>query len=123
MYEFDRQREKVDLNDLPGADGHRKLVLLVMGATFALLIVGVLKWGWYINELSACSWAWASSWALWPGGLRRLWPPVQPRRGRLRGRRWRLAFARGILIVLEGGNILHTILYGASGLLTSLPSL
>ena len=33
-----------------------------------------------------------------------------------------VGFARGILIVLEGGNILHTILYGASGLLTSLPS-
>ena len=54
MYEFDRQREeKVDLNDLPELTGTRKLVLLVMGATFALLIVGVLKWGWYINELSA----------------------------------------------------------------------
>ena len=54
MYEFDRQREeKVDLNDLPELTGTRKLVLLVLGTTFALLIVGVLKWGWYINELSA----------------------------------------------------------------------
>ena len=36
MYEFDRQREeKVDLNDLPELTGTRKLVLLVMGATFA----------------------------------------------------------------------------------------
>ena len=53
MYEFDRQREeKVDLNDLPELTGTRKVVLLVMGATFALLIVGVLKWGWYINEIS-----------------------------------------------------------------------
>ena len=124
MYEFDRQREeKVDLNDLPELTGTRKLVLLVMGATFALLIVGVLKWGWYINELSA----------LFLGmgivvgfearvgfdGFGRLFS-----RGVADFAAGALAvgFARGILIVLEGGNILHTILYGASGLLTSLPS-
>ena len=54
MYEFDRHREeKVDLNELPELTGTRKVVLLVMGAAFALLIVGVLKWGWYLNELSA----------------------------------------------------------------------
>ena len=94
-----------------------------MGATFALLIVGVLKWGWYINELSA----------LFLGmgivvgfearvgfdGFGRLFS-----RGVADFAAGALAvgFARGILIVLEGGNILHTILYGASGLLTSLPS-
>ena len=115
--------EKVDLNDLPELTGTRKLVLLVMGATFALLIVGVLKWGWYINELSA----------LFLGmgivvgfearvgfdGFGRLFS-----RGVADFAAGALAvgFARGILIVLEGGNILHTILYGASGLLTSLPS-
>ena len=54
MYEFDRQREeKVDLDELPELTGTRKVVLLVMGAAFALLIVGVLQWGWYLNELSA----------------------------------------------------------------------
>ena len=104
MYEFDRQREeKVDLNDLPELTGTRKLVLLVMGTTFALLIVGVLKWGWYINELSALFLGMGIVVGFVAGALA-------------------VGFARGILIVLEGGNILHTILYGASGLLTSLPS-
>ena len=100
MYEFDRQREeKVDLNDLPELTGTRKLVLLVMGATFALLIVGVLKWGWYINELSA----------LFLG------------MGIVVGFVARVGFD-GFGRLFSRGNILHTILYGASGLLTSLPS-
>lgn len=124
MYEFDRQREeKVDLNDLPELTGTRKLVLLVMGTTFALLIVGVLKWGWYINELSALF----LGMGIVVGFVARVGFDGF---GRLFSRgvadfaagALAVGFARGILIVLEGGNILHTILYGASGLLTSLPS-
>lgn len=124
MYEFDRQREeKVDIDDLPELTTTRKLVLLVMGATFALLIVGVLKWGWYINELSA----------LFLGmgivvgfvgrvgfdGFGKLFA-----RGvsDFAGGALAVGFARGILIVLTGGNILHTILYAASGVLTALPT-
>ena len=119
----DQREEKVDLNDLPELTGTRKLVLLVMGATFALLIVGVLKWGWYINELSALF----LGMGIVVGFVARVGFDGF---GRLFSRgvadfaagALAVGFARGILIVLEGGNILHTILYGASGLLTSLPS-
>lgn len=123
MYEFDRQREEqVDLEDLPELDLTRKLVLIVMGLTFALLIIGVLKWGWYINELSALFLGMGIAVAfvarvgldgfgvLFSNGVRDFAVGALV-----------VGFARGILIVLEGGNILHTILYGASGLLTSLP--
>ena len=113
----------MDLNDLPELTGTRKLVLLVMGATFALLIVGVLKWGWYINELSALF----LGMGIVVGFVARVGFDGF---GRLFSRgvadfaagALAVGFARGILIVLDGGNILHTILYGASGLLTSLPS-
>ena len=109
MYEFDRQREeKVDLNDLPELTGTRKLVLLVMGATFALLIVGVLKWGWYINELSALF----LGMGIVVGFVARVGFDGF---GRLFSRgvadfaagALAVGFARGILIVLEGGNILQ----------------
>ena len=121
MYEFDRQREeKVDLNDLPELTGTRKVVLLVMGATFALLIVGVLKWGWYINEISGLF----LGMGIIVGFVGRVGLNGF---GVLFGRgvadfatgALAVGFARGVLIVLEEGNILHTILYGASGLLTS----
>ena len=124
MYEFDRQREeKVDLNDLPELTGTRKVVLLVMGATFALLIVGVLKWGWYINEISGLF----LGMGIIVGFVGRVGLNGF---GVLFGRgvadfatgALAVGFARGVLIVLEEGNILHTILYGASGLLTSLPT-
>ena len=84
MYEFDRQREeKVDLNDLPELTGTRKLVLLVLGTTFALLIVGLV----YQRAFCPVPGHGHRRGLCGPGGLRRLWPPVQPRRGRLRGRR------------------------------------
>ena len=95
----------------------------VMGATFALLIVGVLKWGWYINEISGLF----LGMGIIVGFVGRVGLNGF---GVLFGRgvadfatgALAVGFARGVLIVLEEGNILHTILYGASGLLTSLPT-
>ena len=124
MYESDRHRDdNMDLDDLPELTTSRKLVLLVMGATFALLVVGVLEWGWYLNELSA----------LFLGmgivvgfvgrvgfdGFGKLFA-----RGvaDFAGGALAVGFARGILIVLQEGNILHTMLYTVSGVLTALPS-
>ena len=83
----------------------------------------MLKWGWYINELSALF----LGMGIVVGFVARVGFDGF---GRLFSRgvadfaagALAVGFARGILIVLEGGNILHTILYGASGLLTSLPS-
>lgn len=124
MYEFDRQREdKLNLEDLPELTLVRKLVLIIMGLTFALLVVGVLEWGWYINELAGLflGMGIAVGFVARVGfdGFGKLFAKgvVDFSVGALV-----VGFARGILIVLEGGNILHTILYGASGLITSLPT-
>lgn len=124
MYEFDRQRdEKINLEDLPELTLTRKLVLITMGITFLLLVVGVLRWGWYINELSGlflgmgivvgfiAQVGFDQFGVLFARGI------VDFAVGALV-----VGFARGILIVLEGGNILHTILFAASGLISALPS-
>lgn len=124
MYEFDRQREeKIDLEDLPQLTLTRKLVLLTMGGTFVLLVIGVLRWGWYINELSGLF----LGMGIVVGFIARVGfdqfgilfakGVVDFAVGALV-----VGFARGILIVLESGNILHTILYAASGIIVSLPS-
>ena len=124
MYEFDRQREDtMDLEDLPQLTMVRKLVLIIMGLTFVLLVVGVLRWGWYINELSGLflGMGIAVGFVARVGfdGFGKLFAKgvTDFAIGALV-----VGFARGILIVLEGGNILHTILHAASGLITSLPT-
>lgn len=124
MYEFDLQREeKIDVNDLPQLTLTRKLVLITMGITFVLLVIGVLRWGWYINELAGlflgmgivvgfiARVGFDQFGKLFANGV------VDFAVGALV-----VGFARGILIVLESGNILHTILYAASGVIVSLPS-
>lgn len=124
VYELDRQRkEKIDLEDLPALDGTRRFVLLVIGITFALLVVGVLRWGWYINELSGL----LLGMSIAVGFIARV---GFDRFGTLFAKGVSefavgalvIGFARGILIVLEKGNILHTILFTASGLISALPS-
>ena len=124
MYEIDLHREeKVDLDDLPELTTTRKLVLLVMGATFALLVVGVLKWGWYINELSALflGMGIVVGFVARVGfdGFGKLFAKgvADFSSGALA-----VGFANAILIVLQEGHILDTILYAASGFLTSLPT-
>ncbi len=112
----------MDLNDLPELTGTRKLVLLVMGATFALLIVGVLKWGWYINELSALFLGmgivvgfvarWAST-AL-AACSAAAWPTSRPAR-------WRWALPAASSSCWRAATF-STPSCTASGLLTSLPS-
>lgn len=124
MYEIDLHREeKVDLDDLPELTTTRKLVLLIMGATFALLVVGVLKWGWYINELSALflGMGIVVGFVARVGfdGFGKLFAKgvADFSSGALA-----VGFANAILIVLQEGHILDTILYAASGFLTSLPT-
>ena len=54
MYEADRAREDViDLNNLRPFGTQEKAVLLVFLAAIVLLVVGVIRWGWYMDEISA----------------------------------------------------------------------
>ncbi|MDL2328118.1 AbgT family transporter, partial [Ruminococcaceae bacterium OttesenSCG-928-A11] len=123
VYELDRTRtEKMDLDNLPELTTTRKLVLLVLGLTFALLIVGVLQWGWYITELSGLFLGmgivtgFIARIGLNGFGLTFAKGVAEFSVGALV-----VGFARGILIVLTSGNILDTILYASSGVITALP--
>ncbi len=54
MYEFDQTREDVaDLDSLPTFGGREKAILLVFLASIILLIFGVIKKGWYMDEIAA----------------------------------------------------------------------
>ncbi|MCD9462304.1 C4-dicarboxylate ABC transporter [Photobacterium phosphoreum] len=100
----------------------RKIVLTIFGLTFAIMMWGVASEGWWMAELSA----------LFIGssivaGLVGKLSEVEITDSFINGARDLLgvaliiAIARGLVVVMDDGNITHTILNFAEGLLVGLP--
>lgn len=102
----------------------RKIVLAIFGLTFAIMMWGVATQGWWMAELSA----------LFIGssivaGLVGKLSEVEITDSFINGARDLLgvaliiAIARGLVVVMDDGNITHTILNFAEGLLVGLPQI
>ncbi|MEC6798074.1 YfcC family protein [Photobacterium sp. S4TG1] len=102
----------------------RKIVLAIFGLTFAIMMWGVASQGWWMAELSA----------LFIGssivaGLVGKLSEVEITDSFINGARDLLgvaliiAIARGLVVVMDDGNITHTILNFAEGLLVGLPQI
>ena len=102
----------------------RKIVLVIFGLTFAIMMWGVASQGWWMAELSA----------LFIGssivaGLVGKLSEVEITESFINGARDLLgvaliiAIARGLVVVMDDGNITHTILNFAEGLLVGLPQI
>jgi uncharacterized ion transporter superfamily protein YfcC len=124
MNEFDLTRDdKLDLNEVPEFTGQRKRVLIVVLLAIVLLVFGVIKYGWYIQELAALFLGMGIVVALVGGlGLNGFAEELIKGMANIAGGAMVVGFARAILVVLEGGNILDTILFSAANVLTQLPS-
>lgn len=124
MFEEDRAREDViDLEHLKPFGEQEKAVLLVFLAAIVLLVVGVIRWGWYMDEISALFMGMAIVVAL----VARMTPnefAVTFGQGmsEIASGALVIGFARGLLVVLTDGNILHTILHAVAGVLSGLPA-
>lgn len=125
MYEIDRSREDmIDLNQMQHFGNKEKMILLVFVGAIALLIFGVIRWGWYMDEISAVFLGMSIVVALIAKMTPNEYAAVLSRgMAEIAGGALVVGFARGVLVVLTDGNILHTILHGASVLLGSLPSI
>lgn len=124
MYEFDRTREDVndDVADLPFGK-KEKAIMVVFLLTIVMLVVGVLKWGWYFYEIGGLFLAMGIVIAIIAGmGLDGYGKNLADGMADICGGALVVGFATGILWILTKGNILDTILYGASSLLNGLPS-
>lgn len=92
------------------------LVLLTFAAGIVLLVVGVIRWGWYIEEIAALF----VGLGIALGVVGRL-HPGEVSAGFMDGARALVAtaviigLARGILVVLEDGRIIDTLLHGMAG--------
>ncbi len=124
MYEFDRTREEViaEQQDLPFG-GKEKAIMLVFLLTIIMLVIGVLKWGWYFSEIGALFLAMGIIIAVIARmGLDGYGKNLAEGMADICSGALVVGFATGILWILNQGNILDTILHGASSLLNGLPS-
>lgn len=124
MYEFDRTRDDVlDLTVLKEFTTAHKIVLLIVAASIVLLVFGVIKYGWYIQEISALF----LGMAILTGivgklGLNGTAENLLIGMSNLAGGALVVGFARAILVVLSEGHILDTILYSIATAVSHMPS-
>jgi uncharacterized ion transporter superfamily protein YfcC len=122
MYDLDLKRtDLLDKSNLPEFTTRRKLVVLILVATIAMMIFGVTMLDWYINELSALFMIMAVLAAI-AGGLKPNKFAISLGEGMagITGGAIVVGFARAILVVMTKGNIIHTILNAAAKALSGL---
>lgn len=124
MYDFDQTREDtLDMNNLQEFTGRHKIVLLIVLGTIVMLVYGVTKFGWYIQEISALFLGMGILAAVVGGlGLNGFAEKLVEGMGNLAGGALVVGFARAILVVLTEGQIMDTILYSVSNVVSNLPS-
>ena len=124
MHEFDKTRDDVvDLEDLPAFGVREKLILVVFLASIILLIWGVIKQGWYMDEIAALFFAMSMVVAIIGKlGFNNYATTLGRGMADIASGALVVGFARGILVVMYDGQILHTILHGAAQLLNGLPA-
>ena len=124
MYEIDaRENAHMGLDDLKEFGGKEKAIMVVFLASLILLIVGVTQWGWYLDEISGLFLGMGLVIAL---VARMKLNDFATELGKgmmdIASGALVVGFASAVLVVLEDGNILHTILYYVAGALEQLPA-
>ena len=125
MHTFDQTREEgVDLEDLKHFGGREKLILLVFVLAIILLVFGVIKFGWFMNEIAALFLGMSFIVAFIARmGFNHYANVLAQGMADIASGALVVGFARGILVVMNDGQILHTILHAASQGLSKLPSM
>lgn len=125
MHDFDKTREDVaDLESLPPFGGKEKAILVVFVITIILLVYNVIQNGWYMDEIAALFLAMSMIVAaIGRLGFNNYATCLGRGMAEIASGALVVGFARGILVVMTDGQILHTILHGAASLLEGLPSM
>ena len=127
MYEQDKifaQNNAVDFSSLPEFNTTRKLILLVVLLTIAVVMYGVLTYGWYFEQLAGVFLLMGFIVTIiFKKGLAINWfcdQLVAGMKDILVGAMM-VGFARSILVVMEDAQMIHTILHAAVSVLEKLP--
>ncbi|MDX1442421.1 MAG: TIGR00366 family protein [Gammaproteobacteria bacterium] len=105
--------------DYPDLTGRRRSILLVTLAALVLVVWGIATYGWYFVELGAVFTALALVVALMSGmKLDDAAKIFTNGAAEMTGTALLIGFARGIALLLEDGQVLHTVVHGLSQPLT-----
>lgn len=126
MYEEDQKREDlIDLEELPEFDGRKKAILVVFVIGIIFLVYAVVTWGWYMDEIAALflAMSWIIAFIDKDLGFNSYATVLGRGMADVASGALVVGFARGVLVVMTDGNILHTILNACAGFLQGLPSM
>ncbi|MDR2131977.1 MAG: AbgT family transporter [Clostridiales Family XIII bacterium] len=123
MYEIDQKRDiRIDIKDTAFTGNHKLILLIVLG-TFALLVFGVLKYGWYIQEISGLFFGMAILVGIVSRrGLNQLAEDFLEGCALLAYGALVVGLARGILVIFTDANVIDTIIYGMATAIQGLPT-
>ncbi|MCC3143976.1 YfcC family protein [Halanaerobium sp. Z-7514] len=124
MYEEDQKRShSVDISEFDKLENHHKHVLAVVIIGFLILIWGVTQYGWYITEISALFLGIGiASGLIGKLGVNGTAESFVEGARDLTMAAIIVGVARAILVVLNDGNIIDTILFSVSNAIEGLPS-
>ena len=125
MYEFDQTREDtVQMEELKEFTGKDAAILIVFLAAIILLIFGVIHYKWYMDEIAALFFGMSMVIAAIDRmGFNKYAETFGAGMAGIASGALVVGFARGILVVLNDANNLHTILHASAAGLSQLPSM
>jgi len=127
MYELDKKRREDIAQKMEEKNvftPRHGLCLSVLGVTIILMIYGVVAWGWFIVELGALFFGMGLVSGIISGmGPNRLARAFIDGIKDMAGAALIVGFAGGILVMLEQGNIMDTVLYGMSAVTEKMPAM
>ena len=124
VYDIDREREAVMPHDVAEEhwDVRHVATLSLFVASMVLLVVGVLKWQWYIDQIAVLFLGMGIVLGFTGGlGPSRVAKTFVTGAKDMVGVVFIIACARALLVIAQEARILDTMLYGASGALSRLP--
>jgi uncharacterized ion transporter superfamily protein YfcC len=118
-----RTDSPLEENNIEQSDWRTSVILLLVVLTFAIMITGILNWGWDFNEMSACFFLMGVAAGL-VGNLGINGTAASYVRGfkEMAFAALLIGFARSIFVVLEDGSIIDTIVYGLFTPISNMPS-
>lgn len=123
VYEIDKARDiKIDINNTE-FNGTHKLILITVLVTFGLLVFGVLKYKWYIQEISGLFFGMAIVVGIISRrGLNQLAEDFLEGCAMLAYGALIVGLARGILVIFTDANVIDTIIHAMANTIQGLPT-
>lgn len=122
-YEEDKKRRgDVNMDEMPEFTGRHKLVMLVLVTGIVVLALGVAMWGFYITELTALFLAIGIVAGIVGGlGINKIAESFVKGAQELVYGALIIGLATSIMVVMQEGNILDTVIHGLGTLVQGLP--